>query len=262
MEKFNLQDFKLFIRSSLKKIASIFTTGFILRYIINEQLCTNIFIESFLLSFISGLLLIIIAETLSNYNFSIIENICEYLFIRPFIFLYSNTLGKNYKGLNIWDKNIKFEDLRFSTKAINKYPENWGELPPVEEIPPQPLADLQADRQHSMRSYHDKMRLQRNSDHANLFKPLTGTFNYKNISKGLSSNLESPDKFIGFTHNINHVNGELPNFLHKSPAMLNLNKETRLGKDCSKDAANSSDDYLYINTSKNHGSSAQRNNKS
>lgn len=261
MKNFNLQYYKQLILSNLKKVVSIFTTGFVFRYIINEH-CTNMFIESFLLSFTLGIVLIFIAEGLSYSNFSFLDKICEYVFIKPFIFLYSNTLGKNYKGLNIWPSKLKFEDLRFVREGQKvKYPEGWGEYPPKEDnVPDQPIPDQMYDRLHSMNLYRDKMSLRAHSDPTNLFKNYSNAFNYQNISKSLAHHSASPDKHAGFTHNINYVNKERPGFLHKSPGMLSLNKEGTLKKDSIKYMVNDSEDYLYIDTSKNHDNSGKRSN--
>nr|SNU77054.1 TPA: hypothetical protein [Fusarium oxysporum f. sp. cucumerinum]SNU77083.1 TPA: hypothetical protein [Fusarium oxysporum f. sp. cucumerinum]SNU77112.1 TPA: hypothetical protein [Fusarium oxysporum f. sp. cucumerinum] len=105
---------KLFLPTNLSKIIVIFSVGLLSRYLINEYMGVNVFMEY--LSFISitfyslfATFVVFINELFSFFNINIIPNflinilnssgiILEFLVVKPFIFIYSNLWGKYYGG--------------------------------------------------------------------------------------------------------------------------------------------------------------------
>lgn len=110
---------RFFTRVNLSKVIVIFFVGFMSRYLINDFLGINVFTEYLTLAsitFYSGFaaFIVFVHEFFSFFNVSIIPNfvwsICskiglalDYLFVKPFVWVYSRTWGKNVHILHMND---------------------------------------------------------------------------------------------------------------------------------------------------------------
>lgn len=102
---------RFFTPINLSKVIVIFLVGLVSRFLINDLLGVNVFIEYWTwisITYYSGFaaFIVFIHEFFSFFKISIIPNfvwilgsklsqISEYLFVRPFIWIYSRTWGKN-----------------------------------------------------------------------------------------------------------------------------------------------------------------------
>lgn len=112
---------KIFTPTNLSKVIVIFIVGLTSRYLINEYLDVNVFKEY--LSWVSltfyslyATFVVLIHELFTFFNiniipnfiftiFSMIKNILSYIFIEPFIYIYSHTFGKYPHIYNVKDKH-------------------------------------------------------------------------------------------------------------------------------------------------------------
>nr|QJQ35512.1 hypothetical protein [Fusarium begoniae] len=129
---------KLFLPTNLSKIIVIFAAGLLSRYLINEYLDVNVFTEYLSLISITfyslfATFVVFINELFSFFNINIIPNILinilnssgiilEYLVVKPFIYIYSNSWGKYYGGSYI--RNSKTGLANDSDYTNNSYYSN------------------------------------------------------------------------------------------------------------------------------------------
>jgi hypothetical protein len=150
---------KIFTRTNISKVIVIFLVGFLSRYFINEHLSTNVFIEyltmvsiifySFFATFV-----VFVNELFSFFNVNIIPNfminifsvigiILRYIFIEPFIYLYSISLSKNYnisyindpKGSKIGNNNFEDDSLCSDPNCPDSCSEKDPEQPSNQDMP-------------------------------------------------------------------------------------------------------------------------------
>ena len=117
---------KVFTPVNLSKAIVIFLVGFMSRYLINDYLNVNVFTEYLTLVSITfytvfAAFVVFVHEFFSFFNVSIIPNfiwtICsklgiglKYLFVEPFIWIYSRTWGKKVPMLHMNDPRTSYDD--------------------------------------------------------------------------------------------------------------------------------------------------------
>lgn len=124
---------KIFTPTNLSKVIVIFIVGLTSRYLINEYLDVNVFKEY--LSLVSltfysfyATFVVLIHELFTFFNiniipnfiftmFNMIKNILSYIFIEPFIYIYSHTFGKYPHIYNVKDRRSSKIDGKSKDRA-------------------------------------------------------------------------------------------------------------------------------------------------
>lgn len=140
---------KLFTPVNFSKVIVIFSVGIISRLLINDYFDTNVFTEY--LTYISitfysvfSVFIVLINELFAFFNINLIPSVLidffNLFFVKPFIYIYSHTAGKNLKALHISERirpnsydsfssnqqfySLKFHDNSDSSRINRDYPYN------------------------------------------------------------------------------------------------------------------------------------------